>query len=326
MTQAGKVVQSDLGVHPVYRTRGNRWWIYQQERFPLAAHTPVIAAFSSAAIAYSMLARGYSGLPGGRQTLVSFASSFLFFLQLRLADEFKDFEEDRRYRPYRPVPRGLIKLRELAFVWAGCIGLQILLALWLSSRLFPLLAGVWAYLLLMSKELFVRNWLKRHQVVYMISHMMIMPLIFLYASACDWITAEYTRPSRGLIWMMVVNFFVGMVIEIGRKIRAPGDEEQGVETYSLLWGRRNAVLAWLAVMTASVGFAYAAARDINFAHIEAAILLALAAPAVAGLVLLTRRNPGPGKWIETISGLWALLLYLSLGPFPMLLRYYGGRK
>ena len=45
-------------------------------------------------------------------------------LQLRLADEFKDFEEDSRYRPYRPVPRGLVSLRDLAWVWAGCIALQ----------------------------------------------------------------------------------------------------------------------------------------------------------------------------------------------------------
>ena len=326
VTRPGAAVQSDLGVHPLYRTARNRWWIYQRERFPLAAHTPVIAAFSFAAVGYSMLARGSSGLPGGRQILVAFASSFLFFLQLRLADEFKDFEEDRRYRPYRPVPRGLIKLRELAFVWAGCIGLQLVLALWLSSRLLLLLACVWVYLLMMSKEFFVRNWLKRHPVVYMISHMMIMPLIFLFASACDWITAGYTRPTRGLVWMLAVNFFIGMVIEIGRKIRTPGDEEQGVETYSLLWGRRNAVLTWLAVMTASVVVAYAAARDIHFTQIEVALLPVLAASAVTGFVFLRHSNPGRGKWIETISGVWALLLYLGLGAFPVLLRYCEGQK
>ena len=37
-------------------------------------------------------------------------TSFLSFLQLRIADEFKDFDEDSRYRPYRPVPRGLVTL------------------------------------------------------------------------------------------------------------------------------------------------------------------------------------------------------------------------
>jgi hypothetical protein len=36
----------------------NRWWIYQRERFPLLAHSPVIAAFSLSAVSYSALVRG----------------------------------------------------------------------------------------------------------------------------------------------------------------------------------------------------------------------------------------------------------------------------
>ena len=113
----------------------NRWWTYQRERFPVFAHTPIIAAFSLSAVSYSALIRGAHHLPAWQPCVVAFASSFLFFLQLRFADEFKDFEEDSRYRPYRPVPRGLIKLSELGWVWAGCIALQLALALWLAPRL-----------------------------------------------------------------------------------------------------------------------------------------------------------------------------------------------
>ncbi len=327
MISPGPAVQSELVDQPLGRRLENRWWIYQKERFPLAAHTPVIAALSFAAVGYSALAREAGSLPGWRQTLVAFATSFLFFLQLRLADEFKDFDEDRRYRPYRPIPRGLIKLRELAFVWGGCIGLQLLLALWLSSRLLPLLGVVWAYQMMMSKEFFVRGWLKQHAIVYMVTHMVIMPLIFLYASACDWIAAGYMRPSRGVAWMAVANFSNGMVIEMGRKIRAPGDEEHGVETYSLLWGRRNSVLAWLAAMAASAGIAYVAARNIDFTHVMASFTLpVLLMSAAAGVVFLARSKAGRGKWIETMSGLWVLMMYLSLGAVPVLMRWYGGRK
>jgi 4-hydroxybenzoate polyprenyltransferase len=75
----------------------NRWWIYQRERFPLLAHSPVIAAFSLSAVSYSALIRGMHQLPGWKPCAIAFASSFLFFLQLRIADEFKDFEEDSRY-------------------------------------------------------------------------------------------------------------------------------------------------------------------------------------------------------------------------------------
>src|SRR5829696_4543202 len=89
-----------------------RWWAYQRERFPVFAHGLLIAAFS-----YSALLRGRAAVePAG--ALAAFVTAFLFFLQLRIADEFKDFEEDARYRPYRAVPRGLVSLRELGVVFA----------------------------------------------------------------------------------------------------------------------------------------------------------------------------------------------------------------
>ena len=96
-----------------------RWWVYQRERFPLLGHGPLIAAFSFSALSFSTMLRGERQWPSPAAFLVAFATCFLFFLQLRLADEFKDFEEDSRYRPYRPVPRGLVTLRELAWVGVG---------------------------------------------------------------------------------------------------------------------------------------------------------------------------------------------------------------
>ena len=75
----------------------NRWWIYQRERFPVAAHGALIAAFSLSAVCFSALLRGASAFPPVRTLLVAFVSSFIFFLQLRIADEFKDYEEDARW-------------------------------------------------------------------------------------------------------------------------------------------------------------------------------------------------------------------------------------
>ena len=174
----------------------NRWWIYQRERFPILAHTPVIAAFSLSAVCYSALLRGAHHIPGWKPCLVAFASSFLFFLQLRLADEFKDFEEDSRYRPYRAVPRGLVSLRDLEKVWVGCIVIQLALALWLSPRLIVLLLLTWTYLALMSKEFFARRWLKARPITYMVTHMAIMPLVDLYTTSCDWVPTGAARPPH----------------------------------------------------------------------------------------------------------------------------------
>ncbi len=308
------------------RTPGiRRWWVYQRERFPLVGHGLLIAAFSFSALSFSMLLRGRIPLPAALPVLVSFTTAFLFFLQLRIADEFKDFEEDSRYRPYRPVPRGLVTLRELGMVGLLAAVVQLGLAMWLRVEMVALLAAAWAYLFLMSKEFFIPEWLKAHPIPYMISHMVIIPLVDLYATACDWLVAG-EDPPRGLIWFLVVSYFNGLVIEIGRKVRGPKEEEEGVNTYSALWGRRNAVLAWLASLLTTAVCAFAAAWQIDFLlPVSALLVVLLLAAAICAASFLLRPEAKRAKRIETLSGLWTILMYLSLGGVPLLARaWFGG--
>jgi 4-hydroxybenzoate polyprenyltransferase len=244
----------------------------------------------------------------------------LFFLQLRIADEFKDFEEDSRYRPYRPVPRGLVSLRELGWVGAAAAAIQFGLALWLLPALALLLAGVWLYLVLMSKEFFVADWLKSRPVLYMLSHMVIVPLIDLYATACDWWPA-LGWPPRGLFWFVAVSYFNGLVIELGRKIRAPADEEEGVNTYSALWGPRGAVFVWLAAMLATAGCAVLGARPIDFVvPVAVWLTLLLGAGLFIAWRFLSTLTKGAGKQIEMLSAVWTIGMYLSIGTVPLLWR------
>src|SRR3954471_1380094 len=128
---------------PTPQAAANRWWIYQRERFPVFAHGPLILAFSFCAVSYSAMLRGPRATPTVASAPVAFVTAFLFFLQLRIADEFKDFEEDSRYRPYRAVPRGLVRLGELGWLGAGAAAVQLALAVWLNPRLVILLAITW---------------------------------------------------------------------------------------------------------------------------------------------------------------------------------------
>ncbi len=296
----------------------NRWWIYQQERFPLLAHGPLVAAFSFSAVCFSSLLRDEVSLPGSLPTVVAFVTALLLFLQLRIADEFKDYEEDCRYRSYRPVPRGLVSLRELGWVAAASMLVQLLLAIWLAPSLVFLLLLVWFYLALMSKEFFVHDWLRTRPVTYMWSHMIIMPLIDFYATACDWLVAGDGLPS-GLYWFLLVSFFNGVVIEVGRKIRAPEDEEEGVETYTVLWGARRAVVFWLGALGLTAGCALMAAWQIGFLMPVALLLvLLLVFAGLTGFSFMKSRESYLAKRVELISGVWTLLMYLSLGVIPML--------
>jgi len=302
----------------------NRWWTYQRERFPVVAHAPLIAAFSFSAISYSSMLRGPGVLPAPRAALVAFFSAFLFFLQLRLADEFKDFEEDSRFRSYRPVPRGLIKLRELGWMWFGSALLQLLMALLLRPALVFWLILVWTYLALMSKEFFVKRWLKSHPFTYMWTHMLIMPLIDFYTTQCDWLVARVPAP-KGLLWFLLVSFSTGMVIEIGRKIRSPEDEETGVETYSLLWGRGGAVAAWIVAIIATTAFAWLAAERIGFGTPLLWLLgVLIVSCGMISAIFLQNPRPKRGGWFEAMAGVWSLLMYLSLGAIPLFLRIIRG--
>ena len=297
----------------------NRWWIYQKERFPLFAHGPLIAAFSASAVSYSALLRG-GARPAGQSFLVALVVSLGSFLLLRIADEFKDAEEDARFRPYRPVPRGLVSLRELAVIGVAIAGLQLALAAPTGWQLAGLLFVTWTYFALMSREFFAREWLKARPVIYLFSHMLIMPLIDWFATGCDWVRAGEGMPA-GLFWFLAASFCNGVVIELGRKIRAPGQEETGVETYTFLWGRPVAVASWLAALTATLACALVAAQRIAFLPVVATVLGVLLAGAIALGMLFVRTERGKlAKMIEAYSGVWTLALYLTLGVVPLLVQ------
>lgn len=300
-----------------------KWWRYQRERFPIIAHGLLIGAFSFCAVSLSRALRGEPGWPGGPQLLVAFGTCFTFFLQLRIADEFKDFEEDARYRPYRPVQRGLVTLRELGALFVVAALLQFLLAIWLNPKGIVLLVITWAYLAAMSKEFFIADWLRRRHVLYMLSHMVIMPLVDLYATSADWANSRGSAPP-GLLLFLLASYFNGMAIEIGRKIRSAADEEHGVATYSHLWGRPISVASWWAVIFIALIFACLVASRLLIAwQIGSILSIAFIGSIIVGAIFLAQPAPGRGKWIERYTGLWTLALYLALGLLPHLLSRGG---
>ena len=64
----------------------NRWWVYQRERFPIFKHGLLIAAVCFGVLAFSMPAGEVPGPSILIRYVSAFATVFLFFLQLRIAD------------------------------------------------------------------------------------------------------------------------------------------------------------------------------------------------------------------------------------------------
>jgi 4-hydroxybenzoate polyprenyltransferase len=205
-----------------------RLWIYQKERFPILALGLLAFAVALSSLGFSSLLRGAGG-PSAHALLLATAAALLFWMQMRVLDEIKDADDDRRFRAYRPVPRGLVTLDELRrLLVAAAIG-EVAIALTVDVRLLWGLAALWAYLALMSVEFFARDWLRARPGIYMASHCPIGLLVCLYLCAFDWLPAN-ARPDPALLWIAAANLFATLLLEIGRKIRAPEDEERGVVT------------------------------------------------------------------------------------------------
>ncbi len=292
-----------------------RLWIYQKECSPVFAHGPLILAFSFCAASFSARLRIQSW-PEWQSVCVAFITCFIFFLQLRIADEFKDAEEDARWRPYRAVPRGLISLKELAVVFVIGAVIQLAVALWWSVTLTVILIFAWAYFAAMSVEFGAREWLKARPITYLWTHMLIMPIVDFFATATDWVQVGYLPPP-GLTFFLIASFCNGIVIEFGRKIRTQEQEEEGVETYSRLWGPKKASVLWWLFVVATAINAVIAAKVVG-TFLPVFVVLSLLAMFLGVYVLLFTRKLGgdQAKKFEVFSAVWTLCLYLSLGILP----------
>lgn len=300
-----------------------RFWTYQKERFPVLGHGVLIAVFTFSAIAYSRLCRGHVDFIAWRDYAIGIAATITLFFLVRVFDEFKDRHDDAKYRTYLPVPRGLIQLSELRNVGLVVAVLQIaMIAYWQPSML-PLYALVIGYLLLMGVEFFVPAWLKARQLLYVTSHMFIIPLIDLYSSGLDW-KLDGDRPHWGLAFFLAVSYMNGIVLEFGRKLRAPGKEEEGVVSYTKLWGVKGGTWAWLGILFITFLLAIAAALYADLGPIVIAVLCAaLVLCAWPGLAFLRTPTEILSKWMERASAGWTILMYLALGGITMLTHLIG---
>ena len=177
-------------------------------------------------------------------------------------------------------------------------------------------------------ELHLVNRLKKeHPATYLFSHMLIMPLIAFYVSAFDWLCVCRAMP-QGISWVLSVAFFCGLVLELGRKIRIPRLEREGVETYSALWGTGNSVAIWLVSIVAAVAAYANAAALITSSSLHIGLGAAALAIGILTLSLFSKRYDHgypefAAKIIEPSSGLVAMLLYLGLGPIQAIIRLQG---
>lgn len=297
-------------------------WIYQAERFPLLRTGLLLAVFSAASLCVSAHL-GQRPLPALSTFVIVWLIVLMLFFQMRVCDEIKDYEDDLRYRPERPIQRGLVSLGLIKTLGLVCVLVMLALTYIMSPGLVIFLGLVWLWLGLMTVEFFVPQWLKARPFLYLASHMAIMPIIDLFITAAEWLPSGQGAPN-GLWLFIALSCANGCVIEIGRKVWAPENERQGVETYSSLLGPKRSATLW-------AGFATVAyLLLLGVGHVAGALpVIALLGAVALALVFHAARSFATSstakgqKRIDQFSGLWVFACYSLAGFVPVLLQVFG---
>ncbi len=168
--------------------------------------------------------------------IVMFVVAFLQFLMVRIIDEFKDYDEDKKYRPYRPVPRGLIKLQELRVLFVICVLIQLILTLIVNPFSLIFLIVLWIVFILMTKGFFIKKVLDKHILLEVAFDEIMLPVMIIYL-------ASFIKIDMSILWrLLLLSYVVSWIIEIARKVRCKKDEEKGVKTYTAVFGITKATI------------------------------------------------------------------------------------
>ncbi|MFY7994046.1 MAG: hypothetical protein ACOVP4_12180 [Bacteriovoracaceae bacterium] len=217
----------------------SRLIIYLREMFPISNFVGTLLT----AVTIQLVALRLSGLPAHFSVMLILPAVSLtcFSLLIRVMDEFKDYEDDLKNFPGRPLPSGRVYKSDLHVLgW-----LTVVTALFFSCISMVTLKAaliVLFYSFLMLKWFFMEKTIRKSLPLALISHH---PVVFLHfgyllVSLGAW-NASFNL-EKGLLVMPLLFIFTNW--ELSRKIRMPS-EETAYTTYSKIWGPRAAVIITL---------------------------------------------------------------------------------
>jgi 4-hydroxybenzoate polyprenyltransferase len=301
-----------------------RLWAYLLERFhPISNMLLIVSYYSSNQFLAQLLTHPGQPVSYSIRSLAGAVTVLCMFFHLRVFDEHKDFEDDGRHFPDRVLQRGLITLRDLKFLGAAALSVEVILGALLGPAALTAVLIAIGFSVLMLKEFFCGSWLKRHFLLYATSHMLIMPLFALVVFSAT--TGRY--PWQAPFWFFFyafVGFFVTFNWEVSRKIRAPEDEIPGVDSYTRIFGTYGAAYAVLLIRLVDTAMVALVGSVLGAASWFFAALIALFAVCLVGFFdYRFRTNSRTAKRMEVYAGMYIVAFDLILA--VEILRIQGAR-
>jgi 4-hydroxybenzoate polyprenyltransferase len=176
-----------------------------------------------------------------------------FFFKLRVYDEIKDYEVDRKFKPTRPLARGLVTIAELKRVIVACIIVELAAFGLVSQQAACAIAVAIVYSLLMYKEFFIGPILRPHLTTYAVTHTFVSAILSL--TLLSTLHGRFFwQETRGAFLFAFANWCLFNIFEFGRKTYATSEERPGIDSYSSIFGRYGAAAlsVAMAAITAAV--------------------------------------------------------------------------
>ena len=219
-----------------------RLYIYFKERYPIIPRIGVGIIVFAEIYFIILLNNGVTWADIapklGIQEAVGAFTVFAFLMWLRIADDLKDYETDKKLFPERPLPSGRVKIRDVMIVCTIVQAIAIALnIIFMNNLLF--LGILYGYGYLMSKWFFQRAKIQPCLPLALVTHNPVQAIVNLYIISFTVIKFNIQPVSFINIMALFTLYFPALIWEVSRKIRAPKDENE-YTTYSRLFGYKKA--------------------------------------------------------------------------------------
>jgi len=209
---------------------------YQKVRFPM-----IILGLSLLPAVLSSAAVVSAPVTMARVVLVVVAS-IAYLLHIRVIDEHRDHIHDSIHHPTRPVQVGLISREELRCVDVVAVIILLAVAVFCGWPAVVVAASMLAYSYAASHEFFLGEKLRGHFFVYNAVNLlqMIVMQIFVYTVFAN------SVPIHSLVVAHFLFTTVGTIVfEFIRKLKVPGEDGTGRDTYTWYLGFKNAMIVYI---------------------------------------------------------------------------------
>ncbi|MBQ7580469.1 MAG: UbiA family prenyltransferase [Clostridia bacterium] len=198
---------------------------------------------------------------------------FAFLMWLRMADDIKDYELDKRLFKERPLPSGRVTHKDLMICCTIVQSIALILNMAFmnnAARIAFVVLYVYGYL--MSKWFFQRSKIQPNLPLALVTHNPVQMFINMYIISFTCYKYALSPFRLTTIMALFTLYFPALIWEISRKIRAPKDENEYV-TYSKLFGYKKATRFVLILTIADIITNFILVYNLN--KISLAVLFAL---------------------------------------------------